>query len=172
MFKSAVSRFKSAVSGAVRIATSAGVQGTLSISLVYPDRVVHVLKKDNLVVLGGKMRLLQALYLGDAASPISTLRVGNGGTIDPEGQFPKRVNQSLTRLFNEVQSIPVTYSLDVTHPSITYIADIDPELCNSVLLSEAGLFFGNGEMFNIKTFPGIPKTLDFSIHFEWVVKIN
>lgn len=156
----------------VKASSSADVVGSLKISLIYADKEVEVLNEKNLVVLGGKLRLLQALYLGDSATPISTLRVGSGGTIDPAGKFPKTVDQSLDSLYSEVQSVDVTYSLDETYPSVIYLADVAPELCNSVLLSEAGLFFGDDTMFNIKTFPGIPKTLDFSIHFEWVIRVN
>lgn len=172
MLTSFFSNIKNAVGRAFRIRSGVHAQGVLSISLVYPDRTVPVLDKENLVVRGGKLRMLRTLYQGGVGAPISTLRVGNGGTIDPNGQFPKSVTNDQASLFNQVETIPVTYTVDENYPSVTYIADIGPDLCNSLLISEAGLFFGDGEMFNIKTFPGIPKTLDFSIHFEWTIRIN
>lgn len=165
-------KLKALASNAVRFRTKGEVQGTLSVSLVYSDKVVPVFSRDNLVVKTGKLRLLRTLYQGDASAPIATLRVGNGGTIDPNGQFPKAVTVGQTTLFNQVQSVPVTYTVDEDVPTVTYIADIGPDLCNNILISEAGLFFGDNVMFNIKTFPGIPKTLDFSIHFEWTIRIN
>lgn len=146
--------------------------GHLKVSLVYPNRQETVIDEENVITLQGKLRLLRTLYLGQANPTISTLRVGSGGTIDPEGRFPRPATADLTALFNQVQSIPVTYSLDETYPSVTYIADIDPTLCNGLLISEAGLFFGDNVMFNIKTFPGVPKTVDFSIHFEWTIRIS
>lgn len=166
--KNAASRIGRAVKAMVGIAA----EGDLRVSLVYPDRTELLFEKRNLVVRAGKLRLLRSLYQGDGGTPIATLRVGNGGTIDPNGQFPKSVTVAQNTLFNELQTVPVTYTVDEDYPMVTYIADIGPDLCNNVLISEAGLFFGNGDMFNIKTFPGIPKTLDFSIHFEWSIRIN
>lgn len=148
------------------------VQGQLKVSLVYPDKEEVILDEKNVITLLGKIRLLETLYVGSANPVISTLRVGTGGTIDPEGKFPRPATASLTALFNEVQSIPVTYTLDETYPSVTYIADVDPTLCNGQLISEAGLFFSDSLMFNIKTFPAIPKTVDFSIHFEWTIRVS
>lgn len=172
MLKSFLSSIKNAAGRVFRLIGGVQTQGILSISLVYPDRTVPVLHKENLVVRGGKLRMLRTLYQGGVGEPITTLRVGNGGTIDPNGQFPKTVTNEQATLFNQVETIPVTYTLDESYPSVTYIADVGPDLCNDLLISEAGLFFGNGEMFNIKTFPGIPKTLDFSIHFEWTIRVN
>ena len=172
MIPSFLSKIKNAAGRALRVGSGIDAQGVLSVSLVYPDRVVPVLEKENLVVRGGKLRLLRTLYQGDAVTPITTLRVGNGGTIDPNGQFPKTVTNDQSSLFSQVESVNVTYTVDEDYPSVTYIADIGPDLCNNILISEAGLFFGDGEMFNIKTFPGIPKTLDFSVHFEWTIRIN
>lgn len=167
-----IKRKLSQVEGLVKMTSSNDVVGDLRISLVYPSKTVEVLAKKNLVVTGGKLRLLQALYMGVSAQPLDTLRVGSGGTIDPAGRFPKTVSVTQESLFSEVQRVPLTYSIDETYPSITYLADIDPELCNNTLISEAGLFFGDDVMFNIKTFPGIPKTSDFSIHFEWTIRVN
>lgn len=146
--------------------------GQLKISLVYRDRTEVVLEEENVITLQGKIRLLETLYFGTSNQVITTLRVGVGGTIDPEGRFPKPVNSGLTSLFNQIQVVPVAHSLDLTYPSVTYIADIDPTLCNGSLISEAGLFFGDDMMFNIKTFPGVPKTVDFSVHFEWTIRIS
>lgn len=175
MIPSFINKIKNMATGAakaIRMSSGMDAQGILSISLVYSDRTVKVMEKENLVVRGGKLRLLRALYQGDASSPIATLRVGNGGTIDPNGQFPKTVGNDQAGLFNQVESVGVSYNVNEERPYVTYIADIGPDLCNNLLISEAGLFFGDGEMFNIKTFPGIPKSLDFSIHFEWTIRIN
>ena len=150
----------------------AEASGHLKVSLVYKDREEVVVDEKNVLTLQGKLRLLETLYLGSSNPVITSLRVGTGGTIDPEGRFPKPVDSSLTTLFSQTASVSVTYSLDESYPSVTYIADIDPTLCNGSLLSEAGLFFADDVMFNIKTFPGIPKTVDFSVHFEWTIRIS
>lgn len=152
--------------------SSTKATGQLKVTLRFQDREEVLIDEENVITLQGKIRLLETLYLGSANPTIATLRVGVGGTIDPEGRFPKPVNQSLTSLFNQIHSVPVSHSLDTAYPSVTYIADIDPTLCNGSLISEAGLFFADDMMFNIKTFPGVPKTVDFSVHFEWTIRIS
>ena len=156
----------------VAIGHNAIASGHLRISIIRGEVEDVVLDEKNVLTLQGKTRLLRTLYTGESNPVISQIRVGNGGTIDPEGRFPKPVTQDLSNLFNTVQSIPVTYTLDEDYPSVTYLADVDPTLCNGLLISEAGLFFGDDMMFNIKTFPGIPKTVDFSIHFEWTIRVS
>lgn len=156
----------------IKLNNDSDAVGRISITLVYPDRSEVFYEEDNLIVLNGRIRLLQPLYIASITDPIVTLRVGNGGTIDPLGKFPKPVSKELTSLWSEVQQVPVAHALDLGYPSVTFIADIDPSQCNNFLVSEAGLFTTSGMMFNIKTFPGIPKTQDFSIHFEWTIRIN
>ena len=154
------------------VLSDAKAVGHLRVSLIYPDKEEVLVDEKNVITLLGKTRLLETLYLGVSNPVISTLRVGSGGTIDPEGRFPRPATADLTALFNQIQSVSTIYTLDPTYPSVTYIADIDPTLCNGSLVSEAGLFFADDVMFNIKTFPGIPKTVDFSIHFEWTIRIS
>jgi hypothetical protein len=172
MIKSLIEKVKRSLEGSASLTSKTSVSGHLRVSLVYSDREEVILDEKNLITLLGKRRLLETLYVGASNPVISTLRVGTGGTIDPEGKFPKAVTSDLTALYNQVQSIPVIYTLDQSYPSVTYIADVDPTLCNGQLISEAGLFFSDGMMFNIKTFPAIPKTVDFSIHFEWTIRIS
>ena len=162
----------SSASSGCTLGSDAHASGHLRVSLVYPDKEVTLVDELNVLTLQGKTRLLETLYVGGSNPVITSLRVGNGGTVDPEGRFPKPVDSSLTGLFNQIASVPVTYSIDASYPSITYIADIDPTLCNGSLISEAGLFFADDMMFNIKAFPGIPKTVDFSVHFEWTIRIS
>lgn len=156
----------------VPIVSGAEAHGHLKVTLIYKNREETILDEKNVITLQGKLRLLETLYVGGSNPTIRTLRVGSGGTIDPDGKFPKPVGSNLTGLFNQIQSVPVAYSIDATYPSVTYVADVDPTLCNGYLISEAGLFFADDMMFNIKTFPGIPKTVDFSIHFEWTIRIS
>lgn len=67
--------------------------------------------------------------------------LGTGGTIDPEGKFPKPVTKTLTTLFNEVSSSSIGFTADLAYPSITFVSEISNESNNGVLISEAGLFF-------------------------------
>jgi hypothetical protein len=150
------------------------VRGTPKIEKVYPDgtRVLHY-QDENIIVLTAKQVLLSGLYLtGQTSDPVSTLWVGTGGTVDPGGQFPKPVSQNQASLFTPLISVSTSYTVDNTMPSVTFIADLDQSTANGSLITEAGLFKKSGAIFNIKTFPGIPKTAEFSVHFEWEIEMS
>ena len=87
-----------------------------------------------------------------------------------QGLFPKQENPLATSLVSQVASLPVIYTVDLTTPSVTFIADATQATANGMLLTEAGLFKLSGAMFNVKNHPGIPKTSDFGVHYVWTVK--
>lgn len=148
------------------------LHGTLSAWKVYPDRRELAFKEVNVVTLSAKQSVLAAVYASSlTADPVSSLRVGIGGTVDPAGLYPKPVNQSLSSLYNYLNTIATSYTVDNTIPAVTYLADLDQGTGNGQLITEAALYRLSGTMFNIRTFPGIPKTSEFSIHFEWTIKI-
>lgn len=147
--------------------------GTLKIDLVYPDKVVPYYCEKNLIVLNARQVMLSMLYLtGRVSDPITTLQAGTGGAIDPQGQFPRSVSKSMTSLYNSLLSVSTTYSVDNTIPAVTFVADISESQAVGQLITEAGLFTASGSMFNIKTFPGIPKSSEFSIHLEWTIDMS
>lgn len=146
--------------------------GHLKVELVYPDRRELWMEDKNLIVHNGKLQLLAPLYTpGLVADPIASLHAGNGGTVDPQGLFPRQVDTTLTHLFNEVIAVAITQTVDPTRPSVTFLADITEAQCNGQLINEAALYSTSGNMFNIKTFGGIPKTSAFSVHFEWTISV-
>lgn len=149
------------------------IDGILSASKVFSDgRVEPIFVEQNLIVLSAKQYMLSSIYnAGFTLNVINRLQVGTGGTVDPEGLYPKSVSQSLTTLFTPLLSVNTYTTTDSTVPSVTFIADINQSTGNGSLITEAGLLFANNSLFNIKTFPGIPKTADFSIHFEWTIKV-
>jgi hypothetical protein len=150
------------------------IDGTLAISKVFSNGIIEpVVKEQNMIMLLPKRYMLSSIYdSGFVLKIINRLQVGTGGTIDPAGLYPKSVSQSLSSLFTPLLSV-TTYTTEAPLvPSITFIADIDQATCNGTLITEAGLLFTDNSLFNIKTFPGIPKTADFSIHFEWTIKVT
>ena len=149
------------------------VRGDIKVELHYNDgRIVTHCDEKNIVVLTAKQALLSYIYTsGQTSDPINSLHVGTGGSIDPQGYYPKPVSQNMTQLYNELTQIPTTYSIDNTVPSVTFIADVDQGTAIGAQINEAGLFKTSGLMFNIKTFPAINKTAEFSVHFEWTIKL-
>jgi len=149
------------------------VEGTLRATKVFPDgRKEDIFEQKNLIMLLSKSYILGSIYKPTfSLNLVNRLQVGIGGTIDPAGLYPKTVNQNLSALFTPLLYVTASYVENTTVPSVTFIADVDQTLGNGSLITEAGLLMTNGNLFNIKTFPGIPKTSDFSIHFEWTIRI-
>lgn len=150
------------------------LEGVLKAERVYPDgRRELVFEEKNLIVLTAKQVLLSSLYVANQLSdPIVSLKIGTGGTIDPEGLFPKPISQAMSSLFTPLLNVPTSYTINAAAPSVTFIADVDQGTANGSLITEAGLYKASGNMFNIKVFPGIPKTSEFSIHLEWTIQCS
>jgi len=149
------------------------MEGTLKIWKNFSGLLVPEYSAENLIVLVPRQKLLSMIYLDNQVSdPIDTLQVGTGGSIDPEALYPKPVDKSMGQLYNSILSVPTSYSVDNTLPSATFIADIAESQGVNQLINEAGLFTVAGTMFNIKTFPGIPKTSEFGIHIEWTINFG
>lgn len=130
-----------------------------------------IFEEQNLITNQSKQALLTSLYTpGITSDPITALQIGTGGAIDTQGLYPKIENPAQTALVASIMSIPTTYTVNSSDISVTFLADVGQSDANAQLITEAGLFLASGHMFNIKNFPGIPKTSDFAIHFEWVVK--
>lgn len=158
----------------MKLETNFSLNGYLKITKVYLDgyREVHYDGK-NIIVLTAKQAILSGIYLPNQTSnPVTTLWIGTGGTIDPAGQFPKPVNQSLTNLYAPLTSVSTSYTIDNTYPSVTFLATVDNSTASGSLITEAGLFTQSGSMFNIRTFPGISKSSEFAINFEWSIELS
>lgn len=149
------------------------LEGVLRAEKHYADGTKElVFEEKNLITLASKVAILIPIYSTvTLTDPVITLKVGTGGTVDPEGFYPKSVSPSATDLYSPLTSITTLFVLNAAVPSVTFIADLDQGSGNGFLITEAGLFKTSGNIFNIKTFPGIPKTSEFSLHFEWTIKI-
>ena len=150
------------------------LQGTLKAEKVFADGSRElVFEQKNLIVLTAKQVLLSSLYVSNQLSdPVINLKIGTGGCIDPQGLYPKPISAAMTSLFTPLLNITTSYTINNAEPSVTFIADVDQGTANGQLITEAGLYKASGNMFNIKTFPGIPKTSEFSIHFEWTIEMS
>jgi hypothetical protein len=150
------------------------VEGVLAAYKIYEDGTkVKCFEEKNIITLSAKQRMLGIIYQSTpiVIDPITTLHVGTGGSIDPLGFYPKLPSQNMTALYTDLLTVNVSYTADTTVPSVTFIADIDQGTGNGSLITEAALYTSLGNMFNIKTFPGIPKTSEFSLHLEWTIKL-
>jgi hypothetical protein len=154
--------------------TSVSLRGDLLAQKIYADGTKEtIFEEKNLIMLVSKQRLLSMTYQSSGSwDPINRLAVGTGGSIDPAGLFPKIVTQDMTDLYDPLMMLTTYNELDNDIPKITFITDLDQGMGNGELITEAGLFTVAGSMFNMKTFPGITKTSEFSLHFEWTIRIS
>jgi hypothetical protein len=146
--------------------------GTLSIYLVYPDKgKVLFFQEDNLIVKEAKKFMVTQIYApGVMSDPITNLKVGSGGNIDPLGLYPKPEDYAQVDLDTPVLTLATTYLADLDNLKVTFLADIEQSQSNGTQFTEAGLFKASGLIFNIKNHPGINKTAEFSIHYAWTIK--
>lgn len=148
-------------------------RGDLSISLDYHKGNGKELffEQKNLIMSNAKRFLLSGIYLaGIVSDPILNLKAGTGGCIDPQGLYPKTEDPDQTDLITPIIAVPTVYVLDNPNIMVTFLADLDQSQANGSLITEAGLFKASGTIFNVKNHPGITKTSDFSIHYEWRVR--
>lgn len=148
--------------------------GELSIYLDYHKGKGKELfyQENNLVVKAAKQVILTSLYQDSVTSdPIRILKIGTGGVIDPSGLFPKLEDPLQEDLSAPILSLDAVYIVDFDNVAIKFLADIDTDQANGNVISEAGLFKNSGAIFNVKNHPGIPKTPEFSIHYEWNIRI-
>src|SRR6202012_2719480 len=117
-----------------------------------------------------------SLYTSSLNDCINYAKVGTGGSTNPppggDGSLLKTPTVTLIDLYNPLTRVGITkVSQDLTVPSITLINNLDNSQGNRYFINEAGFFSGNGTMFNIKVFPGIQKTWNFSVNFQWTISI-
>lgn len=150
----------------------AHILGIPSIYLKYPDGSMDlVFTEENLITTASKQSLLLPIYqAGVTSDPVTSLQIGTGGSIDPQGLYPKQEDPAALGLNTSLLSVATTFTTSTSDVSVTFIADIDQGSANNHIITEAGLFKQSGKIFNIKNFPGISKTSDFAIHFQWIVK--
>lgn len=148
------------------------IEGRLGIDLVYPDgRKVNHFEDRNLITKASKQFLLSGIYLPSIVSdPLTTLKVGTGGTVDPAGLFPLAEDPAATGLHTLLLSVPLVYVLDIANVAVTFLADVDQSTGNGSSLSECAMFKASGVIFNLKNHPAITKTSEFSVHYSWTIR--
>jgi len=162
----------------MKLTEELSTRGDVSISLKYEDgRHIPFFEKKNLIVNGAKLILRNSIYISSSTNYIATLKVGKGGTIDPQGLVPKIEDATQTGLITPLTvpvSVPVTSIPGAGAPSdfsVTFLADVDNSQGNGELITEVGLFTTSGSLFSIKNHPAITKTSAFSIHYEWKIRV-
>lgn len=149
------------------------IDGLLKIYKKFPSGKTELIyEENNLITTSAKQALLGNLVATSSTTdPIVLLKVGNGGTIDSGGFYPKAEDPTQTDLISPVGSTAVTYAAVMGEVAYTFLADVSSQSLNGVMITEAGLFKLSGLIFNVKNHPGITKTAAFSIHYEWTISL-
>lgn len=146
-------------------------------------KLIH--KDHNLIVNAAKTAILTSLYTsGIPSRAINTLRVGTGGTIDPEGLYVKPTlgTQSSLNAQAEVSAgvpyeFPLTAIPDPANNKVVFVTDITYGVGSGLKLTEAALYCGRVSdfsppvIFSVKNHPAIIKSAEFSLHYEWTIRM-
>lgn len=153
------------------------VVGELSI-YVTPSKTgkpVLVFKELNKIMDEAKAYLLRALY--DPAfvvEPISTFKVGSGGTVTPNGVDIKPIPGDRLDLFDPyttgyTNTVPAP-SVSIDGKTITFNFSVPDTDLNGEYINEVAMFRAGDTIYNMKTFPSILKTSGFSLTFVWTIR--
>lgn len=149
------------------------LKGRLKIVIKEDDKETVHFEDDNLIVNTGKQIVLASLYPSSLADSLQYGKVGTGGASDAGGLFLKTPTVDMTDLYQPVANMGIgKIAQNLLVPNITLVGVLDNTQGNGLYINEAGFFSGTGYMFNIKTFPRIYKTRQFSLNFEWVISVS
>lgn len=153
---------------------STGLWGRVKVIKRYPTWDEIAFEDDNLIVINGRRLFINQLYytVGNG-NPITFAKFGTGGALDSEGVFLKTPTPDMTDLYTPAFDAPVVkVSENLAIPSITLTGSLDNSTANGTYFNEAGFFAANGTMFNIKTFPRVLKTVNFSLNVTWEIGLK
>lgn len=149
--------------------------GYVTISKDYSDGSKEIVfEGENLIVNSGKRIFVNQLFytLGNG-NPVNKAKLGVGGALDSEGIFLKIPTADMTNLYSPAFTVPVVkVSENTAIPSITLTAALDNSVGNGSYFNEAGFFTEDDQMFNIKTFPRVLKTVQFSLNVTWEIGVR
>lgn len=123
----------------------------------------------NTILRGGRTALAAALAnnIGNSFDYfISRMLFGDGGT---SGGVPRRVDETRTGLFGSAQvSKPVISNVDPNNSTqVIFTSVVAFAEGNGTILNEMALQMNSGDFYSLATFPGISKTSQMQITWNW-----
>lgn len=154
----------------MNLTDTVGTKGYLKITKVFDDKEEVAFEGQNLIVDAAKQEHLRFLWDGTVTQDIiNGFKVGDDGTLDGEGLYPRTEDPTQTDLNNPILTSSNVNVSTPTANSVKFVFDVLNGEANDNLISEVGLFKQSGDIFNVKNFVAIPKTSAFSLHFEWTI---
>jgi hypothetical protein len=144
--------------------------GDVQVSIKYKDQKEKIIKFKNTILRKGRMALAASLANelgGDFDFFINRMIFGNGGTTGTG--VPKQVNTERNGLFGSaVVSKPIISNIDPNNPTqVVFTSVITFEEGNGETLNEMALQMHTGDFYSMATFPGITKTNQMQITWNW-----
>jgi phage-related tail fiber protein len=144
-------------------------KGDVSVLIEYDDGNSNKIEFRNTILTSGREAL--ALSLANRIGSdfdffVNRMLFGDGGTT---GGVPKVVNAERNALFGSVRSSkPVVANIDPNNPSqVIFTSVVSFGEANGFTLNEMALQLNNGDLYSMATFPGISKTPQMQVTWNW-----
>ena len=148
-------------------------KGDVQVSIEYLNKTIEKIEFHNTILRKGRMALAASLANatgGDFDYFINRMVFGNGGTSNASGLgVPRQVATERNGLFGSaVVSKPVIANIDSSNPTqVVFTSVISFQEANGSTLNEMALQMHNGDFYSMATFPGITKTNQMQITWNW-----
>lgn len=144
-------------------------RGDVQLVLEYNDREPEIIEFKNTILKTGREALALSLAnrVGDDFDFfINRMLFGDGGTT---GGSPKIVPVDRNGLFGSVRvSKPVVANIDANNSTqVIFTSVVSYDEGNNFNLNEMALQLHTGDLYSMATFPGITKTPQIQVTFNW-----
>jgi phage-related tail fiber protein len=144
-------------------------KGTIKGTIEYKNGEKETINFSNAILRTGRAALALALSnrIGnDFDFFISKMIFGDGGT---NGGVPKQVGDERNGLFGSARVVrPVISNIDPNNETQVIFTSVIPfDEGNGFELNEMALQLNNGDLYSMATFPGISKTSEMQITWNW-----
>ena len=148
-------------------------RGDVEVTIEYLNKASEKIEFKNTILRKGRMALAASLansFGGDFDYFISRMVFGNGGTSNASGLgVPRQVSPERNGLFGSaVVSKPVIANIDSANPTqVVFTSVVSFQEGNGSVLNEMALQMRTGDFYSMATFPGITKTNQMQITWNW-----
>jgi len=149
---------------------SLGCKGDVQALINFKDGRTETLEFRNAILDTGRQALARSLANAidsDYDFFISRMMFGDGGTAP--GGAPLKVQTNRNALFGTTRvSKPVIANIDANNNSqVIFTSVVSYDEGNNFTLNEMALRMNNGDLYSMATFPGITKTHQMQITWNW-----
>lgn len=151
-------------------------KGTIEGLIEHIDGNINKIKFNNVILKSGRSALVSVLanQIGDEFNCyVNKMLFGNNGVTEDGAGAPKQVGDERTGLFGPVVvRRPVIANVDPNNNTQVVFTSVVPfSEGNGYTLNEMALQLGNSNLYSMATFPGISKTPQIQITWNWRISM-